>query len=236
MKLEYPQKYDGLFILSKSDIEAVAYAVLSEYQPEALALPTPVDLDAIAKDNLGLSVESRYLSGNGYILGATVFESVDLECADETGEIKYETFEKGTILIDLRLYETDHEGKKRFTYAHEISHWLLDQDAYARKRNTCGIAGRCAWHKENQTQSNWEEWQANALASAMLMPLATFDTAVGKALGIPCGKGKYCTDGSGGTLCETAKKISRIYNVSISAAGYRLRQLGYVRPIDIFAD
>ena len=41
MKLNYPQKANGMFIVKGPDFDDIATMVLSEFQPEALHSPRP---------------------------------------------------------------------------------------------------------------------------------------------------------------------------------------------------
>lgn len=119
-------------------------------------------------------------------------------------------------------------GKRRFTLAHECAHQILFQlDADDRK---------IACHKRPEvrkkgsrvlrTQEDWNEWQANSLGAAILMPQSEVDRAmwfINSRKPLTCygwrfyNKDQVKID----TFCG-------VFGVSRSAAAIRLEQLGYL--------
>ena len=77
----------------------------------------------------------------------------------------------------------------RFTLAHEVSHWLIHRPFHSptnkqyecRTVNQSYIACRSADIENkkhiNKYDTDWQEWQADSLASALLMPQNTFTDA-----------------------------------------------------------
>jgi len=70
--------------------------------------------------------------------------------------------EKGTMLLEAMLLAPDKLGRLRFTQAHELSHWIIHQEVYA------GTGEAAAFMSSDQDTAT--EWQANALATYLLMP------------------------------------------------------------------
>ena len=119
-------------------------------------------------------------------------------------------------------------GKRRFTLAHECAHQILFQlDADDRK---------IACHKRPEvrekgsrvlrTQEDWNEWQANTLGAAILMPQSEVDRAmwfINSRKPLTCyGWRFYDSDQVKiDTFCG-------VFGVSRSAAAIRLEQLGYL--------
>ena len=119
-------------------------------------------------------------------------------------------------------------GKRRFTLAHECAHQILFQlDSDDRK---------IACHKRPEvrkngsrvlrTQEDWNEWQANTLGAAILMPQSEVDRAmwfINSRKPLTCygwrfyNKDQVKID----TFCG-------VFGVSRSAAAIRLEQLGYL--------
>ena len=60
MKLNYPQKESGLYILSREDIENIAEDVLKEFFPQNLILPKPLDTAEFLEDRLAAETRVEY--------------------------------------------------------------------------------------------------------------------------------------------------------------------------------
>ena len=48
MRLDYPMKQNGMYILKKADFDDIGEMVLSEYMPNVLDYPKSVDIDYLA--------------------------------------------------------------------------------------------------------------------------------------------------------------------------------------------
>lgn len=68
------------------------------------------------------------------------------------------------------------------------------------------------------TDRDWMEWQANALSSAILMPVSMVRKVVESVKTTRVVFRNYVT----------VAKVSNDFNVSFEAASYRLKQLGYI--------
>lgn len=170
-ELNYPQKSSGIYVLSRRDIENIAENTLRLHQPRVLIISQPVNLEVLAEEHLKLDIQERKLSSDGQVLGAMIFAGVIIQSGSGI-----EHFSKGTILLDTGLNERTQAGRKRFTLAHEIGHWLLHQPFHAssgahldhrisRRYIVCrssGVGGTCS---RLLSDYDWEEWQANALVS-----------------------------------------------------------------------
>lgn len=175
-KLALNLRYDNVPVLSKQSIEDIAIRIINEYSPDLLQNPQPIDIDDFTEFYLNCNIESYYLSHNLCYLGMCVFhEDTVVQTFDaENYSIVPITNLKRTILLDKRLYESDKEMLRRFTLAHECSHLILHEKYYANKRydNTSYAAFRVEndnGHRKLETSEDWLEWQANMLASCILM-------------------------------------------------------------------
>jgi Zn-dependent peptidase ImmA (M78 family) len=251
---KYRTKKNGVPILSKKEIYAIAEDFVGDFQPAALVNPQPIDVEAFLELYLGMTPDFQYLSHNGIYLGMTVFNDTDkvpvyvpqMNCAD------YISAKAHTVIIDRRLIEDDRqEHRLRFTQAHEGGHGIFHDDYFHRDPNqlsflesdTAPIIQCRTDMGSNQrrvdpkywTDKESMEWQANAFSSAFLMPRPS----VRKIFEI---EGR-----TGGRRSQIAKTINSIVtecNVSSEAALYRLCDLGMVdqseapdyRPGSIYLD
>lgn len=79
-----------------------------------------------------------------------------------------------------------------------------------------------AKNPEIWTDKDWMEWQANALSSAILMPVSMVRKVAESVKNTKAVFRNYVT----------AAKVSKVFNVSFEAASYRLKQPGYI-PQDV---
>ncbi|MDR0916751.1 MAG: ImmA/IrrE family metallo-endopeptidase [Oscillospiraceae bacterium] len=161
-------------ILSYYDIELIAENILRDYgySPES---DTPLNVENFAIKHLGLSMVYDRLSVYGDILGLTTHADADII-------VPYIMYPKtihappNTLLIDTSLlpeYPNDwrQRGRYRFTVAHECAHQILFRaEPDERQKSLRQLEPRPYSARELNSKSDWCEWQANALAAALLMP------------------------------------------------------------------
>ena len=184
----YRQKDNGMYILSKNDIDEIATKTLKEYSPVNLSRPTPLKTEDFLENYLGLLVKTKYICDfDSGILGLTVMGD---EVLIPSYDIMYnrvvleETY--GTVLISPRISGRNNLARKRYTEMHEASHFILHKP-YFEKLEHSAVAMRsnypCAFvacrkvelHNEPaKTDKDWLEKQADYLAAALLMPQQVF--------------------------------------------------------------
>ena len=154
-----------------------------------------------------LILEYHILRKNGAVLGETIFDDgpVILYDMDERS-YKIIAVRKGTILIDERLCETRSIGRLRFTCAHELAHWVLHKNLYSGTGNIAAYNGQCSTDESDGVI----ERQADALATALLMPL-------------PQIKKCFYRLRSGRTMEQIVAEMAQIFEVSKQAMQIRLQ-------------
>lgn len=158
--------------LSRADLEEIAERVIRAYkklpdvQCEDLLY---IDPELLITRILGFNIDYLHLSSDGSILGLTSFSEIGIEISDDSREDIY-FLDGKTILIEKSLKnDSMQKGRCNFTLMHEASHIILKMlfpNEYASAINERKVL--C--YREEDSTSDWEEWQANALASALLMP------------------------------------------------------------------
>lgn len=147
-------------------LEIIARKTLCSLSPQYLNMnPQAVPIEKLIENVFGLSIDYQYLTESGDELGKMVYDSGYLACYNrEKGDYELMTVKAGTMMIEASLLEDEKcYGRLRFTYAHELAHWLLHKEIY----QGTGIAA--AMYNEEQDEDA-TEWQANYLAQAILMP------------------------------------------------------------------
>ena len=142
-------------------------------------------------------------------------------------------FPLGTIVLDVSLHADKESGRCRFTIAHEIAHFMIDQHRPAAQYHRTFDAEKKYSAAEMNELFNIVENQADRLAAAILMPRFTVDRALDDFY-----KGKRIpVYGQNVIAPKEDKAISRMaaqIGVSYSAMLIRLRQFGLLdyHPVD----
>ena len=184
----YRQKENGMYILSRSEIEQIATKKLQEFSPSNLERPMPLRTTDFLENYLGLVIKYKYICDfRSGILALTVMgDEVPVPSYDELLRpvVLEETF--GTVLISPLLLGRDHVARRRYTEMHEGAHFMLHQPYFAnrekvtvaaRRESPCNFIAcrKIELHNERpKTESDWLEYQADALAAALLMPQNVF--------------------------------------------------------------
>lgn len=186
-------KKNNVPILSQQDIECLAKMLIKEYNSDLLTTPNALDVDDFTEFFLELEMEYYYLSHNGCYFGMYVFNDSDkipvYYPSDNT--VRTLSNKEGTILLDSYLDGINNEPLRRFTLLHECSHALLHRQYYEKSEDQLSLfdfdeledGSNIQMHaafvsrpvqfssgrRRLETDHDWIEWQANTLASCLLM-------------------------------------------------------------------
>ena len=185
MQLQYRQKANGMYYLSTTDFDTISEMVLKEYIPKNLQTPQPLPIDYLAQECLFMEIKPAFLTVDRSIYGATVFEDGEMPCYDHLFQPSKMIVQEGNMIPERQLCSPETHHLMRFTKAHEASHWIChrsyhDQSSRPfefRREKPVYIAcrqGNIQRYEKNagkkRTDDEWEEWQADHLAAALLMP------------------------------------------------------------------
>ena len=237
-------------ILSQKNIEEIAAAVTRDFNEfyfgcssedtRRMARGTPID--QFAKEYLGMNVSFARLSSDGSICGLTAYADTEY-ITEEMGVKRVIPLRKNQILMDASFIQPGQVyklcGKRRFTLAHECAHQILFQMESETVRSSCTqkYSARTAYSlRDLKTREDWNEWQANVLGAAILMPQKEIDLAMWYFAG-----GKKPINYEGVFAYRDKLSLTMLCQqlaVSKSAAVIRLRQLGYIedRPYQEYSD
>ena len=172
-------KYGGIVLLklSRKDLENIAERVLVSYRnlPEVKRKKMyRVDPELLLTKVLGLNIEYQHLSVDGSILGLTSYEEVGVEVLDYADTDSYFFLDGKTVLVEQDLHNDAAQiGRCNFTLMHEAGHQIL-RNLFPKEYGTNKQVAAVHYYKHNSERNkpinDWEEWQANTLASAILMP------------------------------------------------------------------
>lgn len=172
-------------------LDAYAESVIRDAMPESLLAPTAIDVERFVEFYLGLQIEFKRLSYDHQILGMTAFNAGLVQIIDEaSGKTEAMYVEAGTVIIEPILTVERNAARRRFTYMHESSHWLIHRKAFAEDNPYGSVGkfenqylaakeGRIDYSRDQRERNDSErmERQADFLASALLMPKSTLRMA-----------------------------------------------------------
>lgn len=163
--------------LSRFDIEAIAEKIVNKYKslPEISGTTLyRIDPELLLTKVLGLNIEYAHLSFDGSVLGLTSFGEVDVEVYDDADESSFLCLDGKTVVVEKDLVEDARQrGRCNFTIMHEGSHQIfkmLFPKEYGAESRTAEQYFYTANSECKKPISDWEEWQANTLAGALLLP------------------------------------------------------------------
>ena len=122
---------------SAHQLENEAEKLLTQFDPERLRKPKPIDVYAVIEKCLGVDYDWKYITPDQSILGATAFNAgyvwVWPEPCYREGMLPSKLYlSKGSILIDATLTEGNNRGRENFTVMHEVFHQVLHKNCFRR--------------------------------------------------------------------------------------------------------
>ena len=137
-----------MIVGTKIEFENLADYILRDYLGSEYESYKPFDVIAFAKDYLKLEISYCEFNPEDNIEGK------------RTGN---------QIYLDQRLSEPTRVGERNFTIAHECGHDLINwQEPNYVPDQTINYRIR-SQHKELKTENDFKEWQANVVASCLLL-------------------------------------------------------------------
>lgn len=209
------KKSNGLPVLTRLEIDAIAEKAALSLYPDISQKPRAVDVELFIEQVLGFNYEIHYLSSCACYLGVTIFENVQLPTFNlETLKAQFTPIPANTIIIDgwlVKQAEFDgNEGRCRFTQAHECGHAILHSDYFLNQAKHAFSSNELP----NDQDALWAERQADSFAAGFLMPRTAVTRLIKEYRGL------------GWEDDELIRLMKEVFNVSLSAAFYRLKELG----------
>jgi Zn-dependent peptidase ImmA (M78 family) len=229
---------DSVQYLSRNDIEQIAGRIIDQYKRAFIPnrhMCYNVDIIRLAS-LLGYEIEYVHITQDGSILGKTSSGQIWTRIYDDKMNELYYLLDGHTILVDKRLLSSPAlAGRKNFTIAHELAHQIINHDypgVYGPINTTFCDHRRSV--KPKCEINDWHEWQADALAAALLLPLdalkdAMFMFGLGEKMKL---LSKKYSDTNYKRFCEMADYLQ----VSRAALSYRMEQFGLLENNRLLED
>ena len=225
----------GMPVLSNQKIDLMGEQMAVDFDKAILLKPHELDVERFVERYLKMSLDFMYLSHCGVYLGTTVFQTTDYlpVYLPEERHADYAHVDAGTIIIDSSLADGSKEHRYRYTLGHEGGHSVLHTTYFlnsigSAERDQTGIYVRCRADFKigknqysgirNMTDIERAEQQANRFSAAILMPRS--------AVKILLARKPY--NRKAGWIADAIMKLSETFNVSYTAAFYRLKDLDII--------
>lgn len=225
----------GMPVLSRMELEELGEAYVRDFQPSLVSDGEPFQAERFAAEYLGLDVEYQWLSNNGCYLGVAILgnrQEVVLYDPETDKPFRREYY-LGTVLLDASLQELSRDTTLRFTLLHECAHQVLHRSYFQSHHDAVAcrsavLSGAIRDPEKAWIDADWMEWQANYLASCLLMPLSAVraciqENELNEYYQYRIKRGMLESN----ALRMAAFELAPMFRVSEVAAGSRLRALGF---------
>lgn len=224
--------------IHSEELDDVATDFLRRHYPKALKTPMAVDPLKLA-EKMGLDVKIRHITKDLSIFGQVYFHDTEAKIYDpDKDEMVITSVNARTIFVDPKAYFLRNLGAVNNTIVHECVHWDKHRKAFELERlyNSSATKIRCqvvGGIKDGERDAtDWMEWQANALAPRIQMPLGMFKTKAFKLIREYLKK--LNTDEIIDVLEPVIDELAAFFCVSRLAAKIRMIDAGYEEAIGTF--
>lgn len=162
--------------LSRDNLEEIADKIVCAYKklPQLSGQKIyRIDPIILCEQLLKLKIEYWHLSLDRSILGLTSFCEIGVEVFERDNSGAFYFLDGKTLLIESDLKARGSKGRHNFTIAHEAGHQIckmLYPNEYGAKPQNKLHFYKPSTSSKKSSAADWEEWQANTLASAILLP------------------------------------------------------------------
>lgn len=166
--------YDDAFFIDR-DNESVTWMY---YNPDSNAggqyVTNTLSFDEIQQVAREYDSAEEFFDYLGSILGMTSFTEMGVQVFEDDDNEAFFFLDGKTVLVEKDLnFDSKLKGRKNFTLMHEGSHQIfkmLFPNDYGVTQKSAGVHYYKANSERNKPISDWEEWQANTLGAAILLP------------------------------------------------------------------
>lgn len=225
-------------LIQSEELEAVATDFLCRHYPEALKTPMAVEPQQLTM-NMGLNVIVKNITKDFSVFGQIYFHDCETELYDEDSDEMVKTnVDARTIFVDPKAYFLRNLGAVNNTIVHECVHWDKHRKAFELERlynnNVSKIKCQVVGGIKDSTRdaTDWMEWQANALAPRIQMPISTFKTKAFEL--IKQYKAEIGTSEVIDVMEPVIDALASFFCVSRLAAKIRMIDAGYEEAIGTF--
>lgn len=218
-----------MIMWSRADLENWADAILKDFLKEDYDKFAPIDIERLVEEYLGITIKYDTLSDSLEVYGISAFKDAVIDIF-RNGKVEQLNLKANTILLELALCCEELNATRHFTVGHEAAHQILRRW----ERQNCKLATdnqpAVAFSRKNNTppsDRNWNEWQANTLGAALIMPRRLVEECLFR-FGSTQKLTLYGRDSLDGEGKQIVDNIKNFLGVSKTSVLIRLKQLGLV--------
>ena len=152
-----------------NEIEELAESLIRKFYSRRRRVPSAVDIDAFATSFLKLPVEYHAFAETDSDKIGFISDGVTPLWIYQDGA-RAMVFPKGTIVLEKALLTPREENRRRFTLAHEISHYLMDRTITVASFHREYDSERRYTSQELRELLSFRESQMDRMGAALLMP------------------------------------------------------------------
>ena len=225
-------------LLSNKETDELGERLIGLYCKEKSINSLCVDIEGFATDYLKLNIEYETFAGDDTDTIGFLGDGNTPVCVSRNGENQNVVFPWKTIVIDKFLLGLTESGRKRFTIAHEVAHYLLERmhpELAIARHHRVFDSERHYSPAEMKRMLDFTENRADRLAAALMMPKFN----ILKALERFAGNKKFTVYGDS-ILSDGERTRMQIMadgiGVTRTALQIRLKDLGLIeyRPFEEF--
>lgn len=224
--------------LNYEQLEQIAEAAIQDFNnffygdTEEAREPHATPIDQFARDYLNLDVKIERLCSDESICGITAYSDTELETSINGYRVCLPV-KQNEVLLDINFLQPGNVqrlcGKRRFTLAHECAHQLLYQIESDENKTACRRMYRdkkSYTAKELKTREDWNEWQANVVGAAIILPRRDV-SALAKSI-LKDKKIIVVFDRCTQYEADVIRYIADTFHASPTAVKIRLERLGFL--------
>lgn len=218
-----------MILWSRADLENWADAILKDFLKDKHETFAPIDIEALATNYLGLKINYDILSDDLEVYGISAFQDTVIDIK-RNGELEQLKVKSDTIILETALHCDELKSVHRFTLGHEVAHQILRRWEKENVKTQMYNQPTVAFFRKQKNVSHkvdWNEWQANTLGAALIMPRRLIDECIFR-LGSNSKLTIYGKDSLDMEGKQLVSNIKDFLGVSKTSVLIRLKQLGYV--------
>ena len=226
-------------IASAEELDRLGEQIILDFHRGETKRFPQTDIDKMASHYLHLLVRYASLSDDGTLLGLTTYEQTTVNLKVD-GTVQTMLLDPNMVLLERKFISQYPRAavkerlalSRRFTLAHECAHQILFRLEPENVKNS--LRGQYSQRRQYdcrtlKTKEDWNEWQANALGAAILMPrvyIAQYFEQFQKNEPLISYGGKYATRER-----LAIAHLTGFFGVSRRMLEIRLRQLGLLHDL-----
>ncbi len=215
-----------------NEIEELAEGMMLQYLGKQREIPPQVDIDGFVIHYLRLPVAYCSFAEDDMDKIGFISDGITPLHIMERGQPVSRVFSKGTVVLEQYLKGKKEDGRRRFTLAHEASHFIMDRTVSVASFHREYDNERSYSPQELRELLSFREAQVDRLAAALLMPGFMVRNTLGRFAGtmaIPI---------YGDNLLRLedkllVKKMADVMDVSYTAFLIRLKELHLLERHDV---